>query len=84
MPLRTPRLPWCRRTWLRNGPREAIQTIPGIRVFMVDDLRNFGDPKIPHGVNEVSLQGKQIVRKGIRTSLTEMKLRNNYSSARKR
>src|SRR5215472_1256720 len=33
--------------------REAIHTIPGIRVFMVDDIRNGGDPKTPHGVNEV-------------------------------
>lgn len=64
--------------------REAIQTIPGIRVFMVDDLRNAGDPKIPHGVNEVRLQGKKIVRKGLHTTLTDLRLRKNYSSARKR
>jgi len=64
--------------------REAIQTIPGIRVFLIDDLRNGGDPAIPHGVNEVRLQGKRIVRKGLRTSLTDMRLRKHYSSARKR
>ena len=64
--------------------REAIQTIPGIRVFMLDDLRNGGDPKIPHGVNEVKLQGKRIVRKGLRTTLTDMRLRKEYTSARKR
>jgi len=64
--------------------REAIQTIPGIRVFMVDDLRNGGDEKIPHGVNEVKLAGKRIVRKGLRTSLTDMRLRKGYPSARKR
>jgi superfamily II DNA or RNA helicase len=64
--------------------REAIQTIPGIRVFMVDDIRNGGDPKTPHGVNEVKLQGKRIVRKGLHTTLTDMRLRNGYASARKR
>lgn len=64
--------------------REAIQTIPGIRVFMVDDIRNGGDPKSPHGVNEVKLQGKRIVRKGLHTTLTDMRLRKGYASARKR
>jgi len=58
--------------------REAIQTLPGIRVFMVDDLRNGGDPKMPHGVNEVRLQGKRIVRKGLHTTLTDMRLRKSY------
>ncbi len=64
--------------------REAIQTIPRIRVFMVDDLRNAGDPKAPHGVNEVRLQGKRIVRKGLRTTLTDLRLRKSYPSARQR
>lgn len=64
--------------------REAIQTIPGVRVFMVDDIRNGGDPKTPHGVNEVKLQGKRIVRKGLHTTLTDMRLRKRYASARKR
>ncbi len=64
--------------------REAIQTVPGIRVFMVDDLRNGGDPKIPHGVNEVKLHGKRIVRKGLHTTLTDMRLGKRNGSARKR
>lgn len=64
--------------------REAIRTLPGIRVFMIDDLRNGGDPKIPHGVSEVRLQGKGIIRKGLRTTLTDLRLRKSCSSARKR
>ena len=64
--------------------REAILTLPGIRVFMVDDLRNGGDAKIPHGVNEVRLQGKRIVRKGLHTTLPDMRLRKSYKSARDR
>lgn len=64
--------------------REAIRTIPGIRVFMVDDLRNAGDPKLPHGVNEVRLQGKRIVRKGLHTTLPELRLSKSHASARKR
>ncbi|HLJ90058.1 MAG TPA: helicase-related protein [Candidatus Angelobacter sp.] len=64
--------------------REAIQTIPGIRVFIVDDLRNEGDPKAPHGVNEVRLQGKRIVRKGLHTSLTDLRLSKSHRTARER
>jgi superfamily II DNA or RNA helicase len=64
--------------------REAIQTLPKIRVFLVDDLRNAGDPKMPHGVNEVRLQGKRIVRKGLHTTLTDLRLRKSYPSARQR
>jgi len=64
--------------------REAFQTIPGIRVFLVDDLRNGGDPKTPHGVNEVKLQGRRIVRKGLHTTLTEMRMPKGHPSARKR
>src|SRR5262249_48265850 len=36
--------------------REAFQTIPGIRVFLVDNLRNGGAKNMPHGVNEVRLK----------------------------
>src|SRR5437762_1643967 len=57
--------------------REAFQILPGIRVFMVDDLRNAGDPKTPHGVNEVRLQGRRIVRKGLHTTLTDPILRHS-------
>ena len=64
--------------------REAILTLPGLRVFMIDDLRNAGDPKIPHGVNEVRLQGKRIVRKGLHTSLPDLRLRKSFKSARER
>jgi superfamily II DNA or RNA helicase len=64
--------------------RETIQTLPGIRVFMVDDLRNAGDPKTPHGVNEVRLEGKRIVRRGLHTTLTDLRLRKSRASACKR
>jgi len=35
--------------------REAFLTLPGIRVFLIDDLRNAGDENKSHGVNEVRL-----------------------------
>jgi superfamily II DNA or RNA helicase len=64
--------------------REAFLTIPGIRVFLIDDLRNGGDEKAAHGVNEVRLKHGRIVREGLQTTLTELRLRNQYPSSRKR
>jgi superfamily II DNA or RNA helicase len=33
--------------------REAFLTLPGLRVFLIDDLRHGGDENKAHGVNEV-------------------------------
>ena len=46
--------------------REAFFTLPGIRVFLIDDLRNGGDENKFHGVNEVRLKQGRIVREGLR------------------
>ncbi len=64
--------------------REAFQTIPGIRVFLVDSLRNGATENSPRGVNEVRFKRGAIVREGLRTSLTDLRLRKDYESARKR
>ncbi len=64
--------------------REAFQTIPGIRVFLIDGLRNGAAENVPHGVNEVRLKRGSIVREGLRTSLTDLRLRKDYPSPRKR
>jgi superfamily II DNA or RNA helicase len=64
--------------------REALHTIPGIRVFLVDDLRNGGAENSPHGVNEVRLRRGSIVRDGLQTTLTDLRLCKGYPSARKR
>ena len=42
--------------------REALLTGPGLRVFLIDDMRNGGDENAPHGVNEVRLRRGEIVR----------------------
>jgi hypothetical protein len=63
--------------------REAFQTIPGMRVFLIDNLRN-GAESVPHGVNEVRLRRGSILREGLRTSLTDLRLRGSYASARQR
>ena len=63
--------------------REAFQTIPGIRVFLIDNLRNASTENMPHGVNEVRLKRGSIIRDGLRTSLTDLRLAKGHSSARK-
>ena len=55
--------------------REAFLTLPGLRVFLIDDLRNGGDENKSHGVNEVRLRQGRIVREGLHTTLSELRLR---------
>src|ERR1044071_3654270 len=64
--------------------REAFLTVPGIRVFIIDDLRNGGDENTPHGANEVHLKGSRIVREGLQTTLSDMRLKKQYKSSRTR
>jgi len=66
---------WC---------REALLTLPRVRVFMIDSLRNATNGASRHGVNEVKLRNGRIIREGLHTSLTELRLRKNSPSARKR
>lgn len=53
--------------------RETFLTLPQVRVFLIDDMRNGGDPTQPHGVNEVRLRRGEIVREGLHTSLAELR-----------
>lgn len=64
--------------------REAFQTLSGIRVFVIDDLRNGGDAKAPHGINEVRMRKGEIVREGLHTSLSDLRNRKDYYTRRKR
>jgi hypothetical protein len=66
---------WC---------REAILTLPRVRVFIIDGLRTPTNSKAHHGVNEVKLRNGRIVREGLKTSLSELRLRKTSPSARKR
>ena len=63
---------WC---------REAFLTLPRVRVFIIDGLRTPTNSKSHHGVNEVKLRNKRIVREGLKTSLRELRLRKSSSSA---
>ena len=63
--------------------REVFQTLPGVRVFLIDGLRS-DRPHTLSGVNEVKLRNGRIVREGLKTTLTELRLRNGHRSARAR
>ena len=64
--------------------REAFLTLPNIRVFVIDDFRNGGDENKAHGVNEVRLRKGDIVREGLHTTLSEMRLRRDSPNSRQR
>jgi hypothetical protein len=66
---------WC---------REILLTLPCVRVFAIEGLGDSTNHRGHHGVNEVKLRHGRIAREGLRTSLTEMRLRNDSRSARKR
>lgn len=64
--------------------REAFLTVPGVRVFLIDDLRDGGDETRAHGVNEVRMKHGRIVREGLSTTLSEVRLRRNSPTSRQR
>lgn len=53
--------------------REVFLTLANARVFLVDDMRNGGASKDPHGINEVRLRRGEIVREGLHTTLPELR-----------
>ena len=65
--------------WLREG----LTTIAGLRAFVIDGLRNANSTS-PNGIHEVRLRGGRIVREGFKTTLSDLRLRKNYPSARAR
>src|SRR5690242_1316624 len=64
--------------------REAFLTLPRVRVFFIDGLRAPTNSAAQAGVNEVRLRNGRVVREGLRTTLTELRLRRSARSARKR
>ena len=64
--------------------REAFLTLPGVRVFIIDDLRNGGDENKHHGVNEARFRQGRILREGLSTTLSELRLRRDSPNSRKR
>ncbi|MBW4040244.1 MAG: DEAD/DEAH box helicase [Acidobacteria bacterium] len=53
--------------------REVLLTVPRARAFLIEDMRNGGDPKKPHGVCEVKLSKGRTVYEGKHLTLAEMR-----------
>ena len=67
---------WC---------REVAITIPGARIFVVGALRNAkGSQRKDYGINEVRYRNGRIVYEGLHTTLTDVRLRKNFRSAKAR
>lgn len=66
---------WC---------RECLLTLPRVRVFLIDGIRNGVGSNGHTGVNEVRIRNGRIVREGMRTTLSELRLRKDAKSARDR
>lgn len=66
---------WC---------RETLLTLPRVRVFLIDGVRNGVGSSGYSGVNEVRLRNGRIVREGLRTTLTDLRLAKGARSARAR
>jgi superfamily II DNA or RNA helicase len=64
--------------------RECFLTLPHVRVFIIDGLRNGTGSNGYTGVNEVRLRNGRIVREGLHTTLSDMRLRKDARSARAR
>jgi len=53
--------------------REVLMTIPRARAFLIEDMRNGGDPKKPHGICEVKLSKGRTIYEGKHLTLAEMR-----------
>ena len=64
--------------------RECFLTLPGVRVFMIDGVRNGVGSNGLTGVNEVRFRNGRVVREGLKTTLSDMRLAKTHRSARAR
>ena len=69
---------------IEKWAREAFRTLPRVRIFFIDGLRTQTSSHGHAGVNEVKLRNGRIVREGLRTTLTELRLRRTSHTARAR
>jgi hypothetical protein len=53
--------------------REMLIAVPGARTYIIEDLRNGGDPKKPHGVVEIQYVNGVMRRRGLATTLPKLR-----------
>src|SRR5664279_324402 len=63
----------CQSHITHKWAREVLLTIPRARTFLIEDMRNGGDPSRPHGICEVKLSKGKTIYEGKRLSLAEMR-----------
>ena len=61
--------------------REVLLTIPRARAFLIEDMRNGGDPKKQHGICEVKLSKGRTAYEGKHLTLAEMRRMGAASGA---
>ena len=64
--------------------RECFLTIPGVRVFVIDGVRNGVASNGHTGVNEVRFRQGRVDREGLKTTLSDLRLARGHRSARER
>jgi superfamily II DNA or RNA helicase len=64
--------------------RECFLTIPSVRVFLIDGVRNGVASNGFSGVNEVRLRDGHVRREGLKTTLSDLRLAKRERSARAR
>ncbi len=64
--------------------RECFLTLPGVRVFVIDGIRNGVGSNGYSGVNEVRFRSSRVVREGFKSTLSELRLAKGHGSARLR
>ena len=64
--------------------RECFLSIPGVRVFLIDGVRNGVGSNGYSGVNEVCFRNGQVRRDGLKTTLSDLRLAKGHRSARER
>jgi hypothetical protein len=69
---------------IEKWARECFLTLPGVRVFVIDGIRNGVSSNGFSGVNEVRYRAGKVVREGFRTTLSEMRIAKTHRSARQR
>jgi len=76
------RLRWWPPQLVEKWARECFLTLPGVRVFFIDGVRNGTSSNGFTGVNEVKFRNGRIVREGLKTTLSELRLAKRHRSAR--
>jgi len=64
--------------------RECFSTLPRVRVFLIDGIRNGVGSNGHTGVNEVRLRNGRVIREGLQTTLSDLRLRKQSRTARAR